>query len=348
MKIFYAVQATGNGHISRAITLLPYLEAYGTVDVFLSGNNYALKSDLPIAYRSKGLSLQYNTHSGGVDILKTVVSAKLKKIWSEAKCLPVDKYDLVINDFECITALACRIKKVPSIQFGHQASFKSKLVPRPETREFIGEWVLTNYARASQHLGLHFKNYDDFICSPIIKNAILSADPVDLGHITVYLSHIAQEIHCKVFRELTNFHFHVFSPDVHAPYRDGNINFFPVNQEMFTHSMINSYGVITGAGFETPAEALYLGKKLMVIPLKGQYEQQCNAAALKDFGVPVIENFDSYFPSHFNKWIFDNNVRPLVLSNSTAEIVQKLFEMNSSSISSNTVSHPFKFDAAAF
>jgi len=26
MKIFYAVQATGNGHISRAIQLMPYLE----------------------------------------------------------------------------------------------------------------------------------------------------------------------------------------------------------------------------------------------------------------------------------------------------------------------------------
>jgi hypothetical protein len=29
MKIFYAVQATGNGHISRAIQLMPYLEKLG-------------------------------------------------------------------------------------------------------------------------------------------------------------------------------------------------------------------------------------------------------------------------------------------------------------------------------
>ena len=34
MKIFYAVQATGNGHISRAVELLPYLQQYGQVDVF--------------------------------------------------------------------------------------------------------------------------------------------------------------------------------------------------------------------------------------------------------------------------------------------------------------------------
>ena len=42
MKIFYAVQATGNGHISRAMELLPYLERYGQVDIFLSGANNSL------------------------------------------------------------------------------------------------------------------------------------------------------------------------------------------------------------------------------------------------------------------------------------------------------------------
>jgi spore coat polysaccharide biosynthesis predicted glycosyltransferase SpsG len=44
MKIFYAVQATGNGHISRAMELLPYLERYGQVDIFLSGANNSLQT----------------------------------------------------------------------------------------------------------------------------------------------------------------------------------------------------------------------------------------------------------------------------------------------------------------
>lgn len=48
MKIFYAVQATGNGHISRAMTLLPYLQQYGTVDIFLSGDNSNLQLDAPL------------------------------------------------------------------------------------------------------------------------------------------------------------------------------------------------------------------------------------------------------------------------------------------------------------
>ena len=55
--------------------------------------------------------------------------------------------------------------------------------------------------------------------------------------------------------------------------------------------MAESEGVLCGAGFETPAEALFLGKKLMVIPMKTQYEQQCNAAALAQMGVPILKNF---------------------------------------------------------
>ena len=66
MKILYSVQATGNGHISRAMELLPYLKKYGEVDVFLSGANSSLNLDAPIKYRSKGMSLFY-TCTGELD-----------------------------------------------------------------------------------------------------------------------------------------------------------------------------------------------------------------------------------------------------------------------------------------
>ena len=57
MKILYAVQATGNGHISRAHQLYPYLREMGETDIFLSGSNASLQPDFPVKYRSKGLSL---------------------------------------------------------------------------------------------------------------------------------------------------------------------------------------------------------------------------------------------------------------------------------------------------
>ncbi len=226
MKILYAVQATGNGHISRAMELLPSLRLYGQVDVFLSGANSQLKADLPVRYRSKGLTLFYN-NGGGLNYPKIIRCLSPLRVWNELKELPVEKYDIVINDFECITSLACAYKKVPSVNFGHQASFQSALTPRPAKKELVGESILKYFARATSYMGLHFERYDDFIFTPVIKSEILKAKPVVKNHITVYLSAYSDETVLQHFIKIKGFHFQVFSKQVAKPYTVGNITFIP-------------------------------------------------------------------------------------------------------------------------
>ena len=325
MKIFYAVQATGNGHISRASEILPYLQNYGEVDIFLSGSNYGLKTDLPVAYRSKGISLFYDHSTGSIDVAKTIRSIAPRKLLSEARHLPLDQYDIIINDFEPLTSLSCKLKGIECIHFGHQASFKSKKVPRPTRRSAIGEWVLKNYAYGTRNIGLHFDSYDKGIYSPIIKRAILESESVDKGHITVYLGQYADDVLIKQFHSIKGFQFHLFSSTASQPVTSDNVKIFPVNKEMFSQSMLESHGVITGGGFETPAEALLLKKKLMVIPMKGQYEQQCNAAALQKMGVMSIAEMDDYFPVHFNKWMHTNTLIDFKIHQNTEQIIHELF-----------------------
>lgn len=344
MKIFYAVQATGNGHISRANTVLPLLQKYGDVDIFLSGNNSALKTSLPVAYRSKGVSLQYDATSGGIDMMKTIAGIRLRKIINEARFLPVEKYDIVINDFECITSLACKFKGIPSVHFGHQASFKSKEVPRPAMKNPLGEWVLSHYASGTRSVGLHFKQYDANVFSPIIKPSILNALPVNEGHITVYLGHYADDVVVRQLQQLKHVKFHLFSKQVENVVKVDNIKLLPLSQAMFDDSLIKSHGVITGAGFETPAEALYLGKQLMVLPMHGQYEQLCNAAALKEFNASVVDSIDDYFPVYFNKWILDGaQSLPLTLSTPVEKIVESVIHGQVSSL----IESPLDFMATA-
>ena len=323
MKIFYAVQATGNGHISRAMELLPYFQRYGQVDIFLSGANNSLQLDASVKYRSRGLSLFY-TNSGGLNYWEIARQVAPLRIWNEIRHLPVEKYDLVINDFESITSLACMFKKVRSVNFGHQASFISPKVPRPEKREWMGEWILRNYARATQYVGLHFKQYDDFILPPVIKREIQQAEPQDRGHITVYLSSYNDATVRKYLQPLTEFRFQVFSKEVKQPTVDGNILFLPVDKVSFNKSLISCKAILTGAGFETPAEALYLGKKLMVIPIRGQYEQFCNAAALEKMGVPVLKALDAGFAGVFRLWMNQKRKPCLHPDYSTEAIVSYL------------------------
>lgn len=325
MKILYAVQATGNGHISRAMELMPFLQQYGKVDVFLSGSNSNLQPKLPVKYRSNGLSLFYG-NTGGLDYWKMWKELNLRRIWKEAKSLPVEKYDIVLNDFDSITAMACALKKVSSIGFGHQASFQSKHTPRSNKKDFAGEMVLQKYARASAYIGLHFQQYDQFIYSPVIKEDILKADPKNNGHITVYLSHYSDEMVLQALHTVKDIRFEVFSKKVKQQERKENVTLIPISNEAFTHSMIHANGIITGAGFETPAEALYMGKQLLCLPIRGQYEQLCNAAALKQFNVTVIDKITDAFSSEVQNWLQNSAAQTLTLSHSTYEIVQKAVE----------------------
>lgn len=322
MKIFYGVQATGNGHISRAMEILPYLQKYGHVDIFLSGNNSTLPSSLPVAYKSRGISL-FNNTEGGLDFRKMISHNPWIQSLKEAASLPVDQYDLVINDFEPITALACHLKKKNSVQFSHQASFRSSLTPRPLKTNLLGEWIFRNYSYSSTYFGLHFLPYDKFILPPVIRQTIKVAEPVDLGHITVYLFGGHRAYFEQQFHEYPDCLFHCFIPGISNAIRSKNIIFYPIDQTLFTQSLIQSHGVITGGGFETPSEALYLKKRLLCMPCKLHYEQYCNAAALNLMGISIIPPEDhaklkDYLPGLLNQSqpaidLIPNNLKETIL-----------------------------------
>lgn len=322
MKILYAIQATGNGHLSRAIQLYPFLKEHGDVDFFMSGSNAALKTDLPVIATSKGISLFYKSN-GGLDYLKIIRSFSFK-IFVDAYKLPVEKYDLVINDFDFVTSLACFFKNIPSVQFGHQASFQSAKTPRAKKKNFVGEFILKNFVQSTQYVGLHFKSYDQHIFNPIIKQEIIEATPIDDGHIAVYLPHYSIQYLEPYFLQESKYHFEVFTSEATTIRNYKNIIYFPISNSGFTKSMIRAHAIITGGGFETPAEAMYLNKKVLSIPIARHYEQLSNAAALSELGVKVLMQIDQNFHSVFTNWI--NHAKPvkLNLTHSTCDIVAHL------------------------
>jgi uncharacterized protein (TIGR00661 family) len=324
MKIFYAIQGTGNGHISRAEQLYPYLKKYGEVDFFLSGSNAQLNSSLPIKYKSNGVSLHYKT-TGGMDYGKISKSLSFN-IYKEAKALPLDKYDVIINDFEFITSLACKFKKKKSIQFGHQASFQSKRTPRASSFNPIGNLVLDNFVQSTNYLGLHFESYDQHIYNPIIKDEVVQATVSDEGHICVYLPQYSIEFLQPYLLAQPGFHFEVFTKEVTQITNYKNIGFFPIENKSFTSSLIRCHGLITAGGFETPAEAMYLKKKILSIPILNHFEQECNGAAMKKLGVTVIKKIDAKFNQIFNDWVSAENHIQFKLTHSTEEIVAILMQ----------------------
>ncbi len=56
MKILFAIQGTGNGHLSRARDVYPELCKYGEVDVLISGIQADVEVPFPVKYKKYGMS----------------------------------------------------------------------------------------------------------------------------------------------------------------------------------------------------------------------------------------------------------------------------------------------------
>jgi uncharacterized protein (TIGR00661 family) len=199
-------------------------------------------------------------------------------------------------------------------------------VPRPQKIDRLGEWVLKNYCSGTLNLGLHFKAYDNAINTPIIKSAVRNAKPTDRGHVTVYLPQYPCKEITTYLRSLTYIHFQVFTRETQHIKQLDNITFYPIDHEMFTQSLIDCHGIITGGGFETPAEAMHMGKRLMVFPIKGQYEQWCNAAALSEWDIPVLEQLNTRTGVSIHRWYYQDEPQYNMAFQSNESIVDWVME----------------------
>lgn len=322
MKILFAIQGTGNGHISRAREIVPLLQQYGELDLLISGTEAEVTLSQPLKYRFHGFSFVFGTN-GGVDKWATYKIMNLPRLWRDMHSLPLKQYDLIINDFEPVSAWACKLQKIPAVSLSHQCSFVSPQTPRPNKWNYA-EWLLQYYSPTIHHVGFHFEPYDDFIHTPVIRSGIRNLQTSNLGHYTVYLPAYDDKTLVKYLSQVTDVQWQIFSKRQKTPYQTGNIQIFPVNNEAFNQSLASCEGLLTGGGFEGPAEALFLQKKVLMIPMKGQYEQQCNALAASKLGVPVVEAIDERFIGHINNWIRDDKKITVNFPDETARIIDNM------------------------
>jgi uncharacterized protein (TIGR00661 family) len=279
MKILYAFNGTGYGHASRAMSILPILKHYD-VDILVSGEMNPIDIGYHIKYRFKGFTFVYN--NGKIDYWRTFKQLNLTQFIKDIVSLNVTQYDLIISDFEPISAYAAKFRCVKSLSLSHQASFLSEDTPRPSKIDKAAEWMLKNYAPCEYNIGFHFKDYDDFILPPHIRSVIRDNknNTTKQDYILVYLSAYNPYDLVKAFSKYTDYEFIIISPEIKDTVNPTlNTTIKPADPIKFMDLLINCSGVITGGGFETVAEALYLNKRVLTIPIKGQYEQECNATA---------------------------------------------------------------------
>ena len=325
MKILYAIQGTGNGHLSRSMEIIPHLQRRGEVDVLLSGNQCELRLPFDVRHRFHGLSFIFGK-KGGVNFAKTYKNNRVRRFMREVNSLDVSSYDLVISDFEPVSAWACFLAEKRCIGLSNQAAILTKGAPVAESDDLIGKAVLKYYAPVSQQYGFHFQRYNQDLFTPIIRKDVRELKTSDQGHYLVYLPAHSDERIVKAMKRYPNIEWQVFSKHGTEGFIDENVWLRPINNEQYLESLASCAGVLCAAGFGATTEALFLGKKLCIIPMKKQFEQQCNALALSQMGIPVVKSLKKKWHDQIESWLNEENPIRVNYPDNAEQIVSSILQ----------------------
>lgn len=279
MKILYGVQGTGNGHISRARVMAKALAKTDiNVDFLFSGRPEDEYFDMDcFGDYSVKKGMSFITEAGRINVPKTIKRNITSPILSEIQQLDLKQYDVVLNDFEPVSAWAAKKQGVTSISISHQAALQYS-VPK-KGMSWFDERLLNNFAPTDIKLGCHWHHFGFPILPPFVE--VDSSRTHHCYQILVYLPFESADAIAALLTPFSEYQFFVYHLDKPKKPLPEHIEWFGFNRMGFKNHMSQCGGVIGNAGFELASEAMTLGKKLLVKPLLGQFEQSSNVAALE-------------------------------------------------------------------
>jgi uncharacterized protein (TIGR00661 family) len=288
MKILYGVQATGNGHICRSREVIAELKLRGhDVQVILSGRDSDLIRELqvfePFTTR-RGLT--FITEKGKLKFCRTAVQLNFPQFYRDIASFNPSGFDLVVTDFEPISARIARRHGIPSIGISHQCAF-SYDIPMVKGNP-LGRFILKKFAPADYMLGLHWHHFDQPILPPIVPDHFEKDLSVKENMILVYLPFEDIGEIGFLLRDIKSHEFHVYHGSCKQLLDEDNLHYRPFSRSGFLRDLCECNGVICNAGFELPSEALHLGKRVLTRPLAGQIEQESNAIAMTQLGLGTV------------------------------------------------------------
>lgn len=300
MKILYGVQGTGNGHIARARAMAYALKEKNLdVTFFFSGREkerYFSMEEFGNFDAKKGIT--FATDRGKVNYFKTTLDCAPLDIWHEIKQLNLSGYDLVLNDFEPISAWAAKRQNVPCIGISHQNAFKYEIPKKGES--WLDSQIIRHFAPSDFHIGLHWYHFGQPILPPIVHT--IKSQTVKSGcQVLVYLPFERVSDIAELLLRFTSTQFVCFHPDIEFEQVIENIDYRKPSHLSFQKELHQCHGIIANGGFELPSEALSLGKKLLLKPLSGQFEQESNVATLEHLGLAY--SMDYLDPSAVRNWL---------------------------------------------
>ena len=164
MKVLYGLQTTGNSHIIRSPPVIHALKARGhDVVTLLSGpslqGRWNPQQFAPFEVR-RGLTFVHE--AGRIRYLRTGRQLRLLQFSTDIEHFRPYDFDLVVTDFEPVSARIARLRCIPSIGLVHLYAFNYN-VP-VAGGNLLTRAVMTRFAAVDSALGMHWHHFGQPFC----------------------------------------------------------------------------------------------------------------------------------------------------------------------------------------
>ena len=302
-RIIYAVAGEGFGHASRAhLVGQRFLDA-GHEVIFAASHRALLYLRQYYGERVKeifGLTFDYS--KGYVDPAATVwknltrfpQGHRLNRELFEQVYQPFEP-DLVVTDFEPFSAWWAWRNRVPFLSIDNEHLLIMCTLDH-RLRDILGRLNATLVVRF-HYFGARAYVVTSFFKAPLRRRTVVLAPPIvrpaiarlqssDAGHIVVYATTGTHEEQWReVLGRFASQEFHIYGFNKNAEWK--SCIFKEASTEGFATDLAAARGVIASAGFSLISECLYLRKKMLLLPLAGQYEQVLNVRNIERLGLGV-------------------------------------------------------------
>ena len=300
MRIVYGVVTTGNGHLARLLALFPLFEADGhELLIVISGPgevpSFVTSTLLHVrTQRYDGLAMVEDgeggiSKRGTLKAFATSVPTLYDEFRHAHRLISSFAPDLIISDFDPITGSPFVAPGVPKIGIGNQAAQKlptAEHVPGQTLQRWNVDIISKLFTSGLDTvLGCHFFPLDKTCLPPILRSDVMKVIPENRGHLLVYHSFVTfyapVRDYARSHPDVPILAYGYAAPPAGAP---ANIH-FETDCDRFVEDLATCDTYVGTAGFQSISEAFYLGKKIVVQPIIGHYEQVWNAAQLELHGM---------------------------------------------------------------
>jgi uncharacterized protein (TIGR00661 family) len=305
MKILYGVVGEGMGHAMRSRVVLDHLTRLHDVQVVVSGRAYdylKTRASEQLAVRKIwGYTLVYEDNEVrrwrtlGQN-LKGAVTGWPENIRAYVEIADKFEPDVVISDFETWSTLFAQRHGLPLISVDNM-QIVNRCAHAPEVLAGVeDEFRLTNaIVKAKVPGALHYHITTFFypptrkertsLHPPILRPEILAARPEGGGHLLVYQTSTSNPQLLDGLRKSgRECRIYGLRRDSKEELVDANLRFKPFGEAGFIDDLRTAVGVIASAGFTLMGEAVYLGRPMLAVPVRQQFEQILNARYLEREG----------------------------------------------------------------